>query len=92
MPLHLEEVLATKDKLAQPSPWVTSFFLPHRSLGVGEKGFDQVVIQLYQLTGPISQHAIGTINACSQGLTHRSLNNTSGGYNLGGAGFSYTTP
>jgi hypothetical protein len=43
MPLHLEEVLATKDRLARPSPWVTSFLLPCSSLGVGERGFGQVV-------------------------------------------------
>jgi hypothetical protein len=35
--------LATKDKLAQPSSWVTSFVLPHDSLGVGERDFGQVV-------------------------------------------------
>jgi hypothetical protein len=28
--------------------------LPHNSLGVGERGFGQVVTQLHQLTGPIS--------------------------------------
>jgi hypothetical protein len=53
MPLHLGEVLATKDKLARPSSWVTSFPLPHDSLGVGERGFGQVVTQLHQLTGHI---------------------------------------
>jgi hypothetical protein len=54
MPLHPEEVLATKDRLARPSPWVTSFFLLHDSLTVGERGFSQVVIQLHQLTGLIT--------------------------------------
>jgi hypothetical protein len=29
----------TKDRHARPSPWVTSFFLPHDSLEVGERGF-----------------------------------------------------
>jgi hypothetical protein len=33
---------------------VTSFFLPHDSLVVGERGFGQVVTQLHQLTGPIT--------------------------------------
>jgi hypothetical protein len=47
MHLHPEEVLAIKDRLAQPLPWVTSFFLPHDSLGVGERGFRQVVTQLH---------------------------------------------
>jgi hypothetical protein len=34
--------------------WVTSFPQPHDSLGVGERGFDQVVAQLPQLTRPIT--------------------------------------
>jgi hypothetical protein len=54
MPLHLGEVLATEDKLAQPSSWVTSFPLPHDSLGVGERGFSQAVTQLHQLIGTIT--------------------------------------
>jgi hypothetical protein len=36
MPLHPREVLVTKDRLARPSSWVTSFPLPHDSLGVGD--------------------------------------------------------
>jgi hypothetical protein len=52
--LHLEEVLATKDRLAQLSSWVTLFLLPCDSPGVGERGFGPMVIQLHQLTGPIS--------------------------------------
>jgi hypothetical protein len=46
-PLHPEEVLETEDKQIQSSPCVTSFFLPHDSLGVGERGFGQVVTQLH---------------------------------------------
>jgi hypothetical protein len=46
--------LAIKDRLTRPSSWVTSFLLPHDNLGVGDKGFDQVVIQLHQLTGHIT--------------------------------------
>jgi hypothetical protein len=38
------------------------------------------------------QYAIGTFNTYSQGLTHRSLTNTGGGYNLEGADFPHTTP
>jgi hypothetical protein len=48
--------------------------------------------QATRLTGPIYQHAIGTFNTCSWGPTHRSLTNTGGGYNLGGADFSHSTP
>jgi hypothetical protein len=47
MPLHLEEVLTNEDRLARLSPWVTSVFVPHDSLGVGERGFGQVVRQLH---------------------------------------------
>jgi hypothetical protein len=54
MPLHPEEVLAINDRLARPSPWVISLFLPHDSLGAPERGFDQVVTQLHHLTGPIT--------------------------------------
>jgi hypothetical protein len=54
MPLHPGEVLATEDRLARPSSWVTSFPLPHNSLGVGDRGFIQVVTQVHRLTGPIS--------------------------------------
>jgi hypothetical protein len=53
-PLHPKEVLATKDRLAQLSSWVTSFLLPCDSPGVGERGFGPMVTQLHQLTGPIS--------------------------------------
>jgi hypothetical protein len=52
--LHPEEVLATKDRLTQPSSWVASFLLPCDSPGVGERGFSPMVTQLLQLTGPIS--------------------------------------
>jgi hypothetical protein len=67
MPLHVEEVLMIKDRLARPSSQITLFFLPHDSLEVGERDFDQVVTQLHQLTGPIYQHAMGTFNTCSRG-------------------------
>jgi hypothetical protein len=70
-----------KNILARPSPWVTSFFLPHDSLWVGERGFGQVVTQLHRLAGPICQHVISTFNSCSWGPTYRSLTNTGRGYN-----------
>jgi hypothetical protein len=53
-PLHPKEVLTTKDRLAQPSSLVASFILPCKSPRVGESGFDPMVTQLLQLTGPIS--------------------------------------
>jgi hypothetical protein len=39
MLLYPREVLAIEDRLARPLSWVTSFFLPHDSLRVGERGF-----------------------------------------------------
>jgi hypothetical protein len=53
-PLHPEELLTTKDRLAQPSSRVASFFLPCDSPGVGERDFGPMVTQLLKLTGPIS--------------------------------------
>jgi hypothetical protein len=47
MPLHPGEVLATEDRQTRPSSWVTSFPLPHGSLGVGERDFGQVVTQVH---------------------------------------------
>jgi hypothetical protein len=91
MPLYSEEVLVIKDRLPWPSPLVTSFFLPHDSLRVGERGFGQVVTQLYQLTRPRYQHTIGTFNTSSRRPTHWSLIDTDEGYNLEGAGFPHHT-
>jgi hypothetical protein len=48
--------------------------------------------QLLGLPGPYHWHVIGTFNTCSWRPTHQSLTNTGGGYNLGGAIFSHTTP
>jgi hypothetical protein len=92
MPLHPGEILATEDRLARLSSWVTSSPLPHDSLVVGERGFNQVVTQVHQFTGPITPHAIGTFNTYSRGPIHRSLTDTGGGYSFEGAGFSHTTP
>jgi hypothetical protein len=80
-PYTQKKILVTKNRLAQPSSWFTSFFLSHDSLGVGEKGFSQVVTQQHWLTRPIYQHAIGTFNTCSRGPTNRSLTDIGGGYN-----------
>jgi hypothetical protein len=44
------------------------------------------------LPNPYQHHEIGTFNTCSWGLTHRSLTDIGGGYNLGGAGLPHTTP
>jgi hypothetical protein len=47
---------------------------------------------LLGLPGPYLRHKISTFNTCSRGSTHRSLIDTDGGYNLGGAGFPHHTP
>jgi hypothetical protein len=85
MPLHPGEVLVTEDRLTRPSFWVTSFPLPHDSLRVGERCFNQVVLQLHQLTGPISPACdryvwyllTGTnpsvLNRHRRGLPHKNL-------------------
>jgi hypothetical protein len=80
MPLHPGEVLAIEDGLTQPSSWVTSFPLLHDSLGLGERGFDQVVTQLHQLTSPYHQHVTSTVNTCSRVSTPRSLTDTCESY------------
>jgi hypothetical protein len=46
--------------------------------------------RLLGLPGSYHQHAIGTFNTCSWGPTERSLIDTGGGYNLGGAGLPHT--
>jgi hypothetical protein len=61
---------------------------PLTTIEVVEKATQQAT----RLTWPIYQHVIGTFNACSRETTHRSLNDTGGGYSLGGAGFLHTTP
>jgi hypothetical protein len=53
-PLHSEKVLATKDRLTQPSSWVASFLRPCDNPGVGERGFGPMVTQLHRLTSSIS--------------------------------------
>jgi hypothetical protein len=42
------------------------------------------------IPGTYHRHAIGTFNTCLRGPTHRSLTDTGGGYNLGGAGLPHT--
>jgi hypothetical protein len=74
MPLHPEEVLTTKDRLAQLSSWVTSFLLPCDSPGVGERGFSPMVTQLHQLTGLISPACDRYIQYLLAGVNRTILN------------------
>jgi hypothetical protein len=55
-----------------------------------EKSQTSVDNWLLGLSGPCHRHAIGTFNTCSRGPTHRSLTDSGGGYNLGGAALSHT--
>jgi hypothetical protein len=47
--------------------------------------------QLLVLPGLYHRHVIGIFNTCSWGPTHRSLTDTGGGYNHGGADFPHIT-
>jgi hypothetical protein len=57
-------------------------------------GLSQVSVDgnLLGLLGSFHQHTISTFNTCSWGPTHRSLTDTGGGYNLGGASLPHHTP
>jgi hypothetical protein len=59
--------------------------LPQQPKSSGEKS-TPVDNWLLGLPDPYHRHAIGTFNTCSRGPTERSLIDTGGGYNLGGAG------
>jgi hypothetical protein len=50
-----------------------------------------VIDRLLGLLGPLHQYAISTFNTCSWGLTHQSLTDTGGGYNLGGVSLPHHT-
>jgi hypothetical protein len=87
--LHLEEVLATKDRLVRSSSWVTSFLLPCDSPRVGERGSDPMVTQLHQLTGPISPACDRYVQYLLAGANRTVLNQHRRGYNLRGAGLPH---
>jgi hypothetical protein len=90
MPLHPEEVLATKDRLSRSSSWVTSFILSCDNPGVGERRFGPMVTQLHQLSGLILPACDRYVQYLLTGSTERSLIDTCGGYNLGGVGLPRT--
>jgi hypothetical protein len=91
-PLHPKEVLTTKDRLAQSSSTVASFFHPCDSPGVGREILAQWLHNYFSLLSPYHQLVIDTFNTCSRGPIHRSLTYTGGGYHLGGDGLPHTTP
>jgi hypothetical protein len=63
--------------------------LPQQPKSSGEKS-THVYNWLIGLPGSYHRHAIGTFNTCSRGPTERSLIDTGGGYNLGGAVLPHT--
>jgi hypothetical protein len=73
-------------------PQVRALFLSQASQWISRESQTSINSRLLGLPGPYHRHAIGTFNTCSRGLTHRSLTDTGGGYNHGGAGLPHTTP
>jgi hypothetical protein len=71
-------------------PWVCTQFLSRAKQWSSGESHISINSRLLGLLDPYHRHAIGMFNTCSQGLTHRSLTDTGGGYNLGGAGFPCT--
>jgi hypothetical protein len=73
-------------------PWVPTQFLFPQPLKPWGKSQASVDDKLHRFTRPILQHVISTFNTCSRIPTSRSLTDTDGGYNLGGAGFQHHSP
>jgi hypothetical protein len=86
-----EEGPPTQSTAQRPSdPWVRTQLLSHNSQRAVGKSQAPVDNRLLGLPGPYHRHAIGTFNTFSRGPTERSLIDTGGGYNLGGAGLPHT--
>jgi hypothetical protein len=86
-----EEGLPTQSTTRRPSdPWVRTQLLSHNSQESSGEKSTLVDNRLIGLPGTYHRHAIGTFNTCSRGSTERSLIDTGGGYNLGGAGLPHT--
>jgi hypothetical protein len=89
-PLHprrrAPDTIHSTTAIRSAGPYLAS--LPQQPKSSGEKS-TPVGNWLLGLSGPYHRHAIGTFNTCSQGPTERSLIDTGGGYNLGGAGLPH---
>jgi hypothetical protein len=76
--------------------WLIRGFVPSFSPTTAneavEKSQASVDNWLLGLPVPYHRHAIGTLNTCSRGPTHRSLTDSGRGYSLEGASFPRTTP
>jgi hypothetical protein len=74
-------------------PWDPPQFLPqHNHWSSAPKPHNCWWTTYIDSLGPYHQHVISTFNTCSRGPTHRSLTDTGGGYNLGGADLTHHTP
>jgi hypothetical protein len=86
-----EEQLPTQSIARRLSDlWVRIQLLSHNSQRAVVKSQAPTDNRLLGLPGSYHRHAIGTFNTCSRGPTERSLTDTGGGYNLGGAGLPHT--
>jgi hypothetical protein len=86
-----EEGLPTQSTARRPSDTrVRTQLLSHNSQRAVGKSQAPIDKRLLGLPGPYHRHAIGTFNTCSWGSTERSLIDTVGSYNLGGAGLPHT--
>jgi hypothetical protein len=66
-------------------------FSPELAIEAVEVKPPSVDVRLLDLLDPYHQHVIGTFNTFSRGPTHRSLIDTSGGYDLWSAGLPHHT-
>jgi hypothetical protein len=85
-----EEGLPTQSTARRPSNTrVRTQLLSHNSQRAVRKSQAPVDNRLLGLPNSYHQHAICTFNTYSRGPTERSLIDTGGGYNLGGAGLPH---
>jgi hypothetical protein len=80
---------------SQHDGWPIHEFVPSfspktaiKAVGVKSPSIDG---RLLDLSSSYLRHVISMFNTCSREPTHRSLADTGGGYNLGGAGFPHHT-
>jgi hypothetical protein len=86
-----EEGLPTQSTARRSSDLrVRTQLLFHNNQRVVGKSQAPVDNRLLGLPDPYHRHAIGTFNTCSRGPTERSLIDTGGGYQIGGAGLPHT--
>jgi hypothetical protein len=76
---------------ADRSTGLYPIFLPRQLLKQWEQSQPSIDDRLLGLPGSYLRHVIDTFNTCSHRSIHRSLIDTSGGYNLRGVDFPHTT-